>query len=143
MIFILKILKVSEYNLIYIYCTNKNNEKMNYIKCYSLNGIKFTELITDKKIVDYFIKENLLVVYENNLIESFNLYEIEENNFLNKLEPNKDKDKAKKNNSEDLDKNKNKKIVICLMNNIENKLIIIYEDNQVLIEDVSYLIFKE
>ena len=116
---------------------------MNYIKCYSLNGIKFTELITDKKIVDYFIKENLLVVYENNLIESFNLYEIEENNFLNKLEPNKDKDKAKKNNSEDLDKNKNKKIVICLMNNIENKLIIIYEDNQVLIEDVSYLILKE
>ena len=40
--------EISEYDLIYIYCVRNKNENDSYIKCYSLNGIKFTELITDK-----------------------------------------------------------------------------------------------
>ena len=66
-------LKICEYDLIYIFCTNKEDEKFNYIKCYSLNGIKYTELKTEKNIINYYIHETLLVIYENNLIESFNI----------------------------------------------------------------------
>ena len=118
---------------------------MSYIKCYSLNGIKFTELMTQKKIINYFTKETLLVVFENNSIETFNLYELE-GEPLNKLEPNKKKDidnKKEKKISDELEKNKNNKIILCALNNAENKLIIIYDDYQALIEDVSKLIIKE
>ena len=78
-------------------------------------------------------------MYENNLIESYNLYEIEEKNSLCQIEPNK----GKKNVGEELEKNKGKEIVICIMNNMENKIIIIYADNQVLIEEISSMILKK
>jgi len=146
--FYIKDIKISEYNLIYIYCINKENNKFNYIKCYSLNGIKFTELITEKKIINFFVEEHLLVVYENNFFESFNLYEIDgnplyqheldrEKNITNKIE-----NKTEKKVGEELEKNENCKIILCAMNNLEKKLIIIYEDHHVLIEDLSLIFSK-
>ena len=140
--FYIKEIKISKYDLIYIYCTNKENEKFNYIKCYSLNGIKFTELITEKKIINFFIAENLLVAYENNLIETFNLYEMDgeplfrfnlnkRNDVINELE-----DKADNELNEELEKNENKKIINCLLNKLEKNLIIIYEDKSVFVEDL-------
>jgi len=140
--FYIKEIKISKYDLIYIYCTNKENEKFNYIKCYSLNGVKFTELITEKKIINFFIAENLLVAYENNLIETFNLYEIDgeplfqfnpnkRNDVINKLEG-----KADNELNEELEKNENKKIINCLLNKLEKNLIIIYEDKSVFVEDL-------
>ena len=138
-------IKVSEYDLIYIYCINKKDEKLNYIKCYSLNGIKFTEMIIEKNIVNFFVKDNLLVVYENNFIVAFNLYEIE-GNPIHQFEPKENKNKININEneiSEDSVIHKNKKIIFCTMNNIENKLYIIYDDHQVLIDDVSSMMLKE
>ena len=137
----IKNIKISEYDLIYIYCSNK---ELSYIKCYSLNGIKFTELIAKNKIINYFLKETIIVVYENNLIESFNLYELE--GFpLKKLRPKNREDitnQKEKKVIEKSEKNKNYKIVFCILNNEENKLIIYYDDNEVGIEDVSNLILK-
>ena len=137
----IKDVKISEYDLIYIYCSNK---ELSYIKCYSLNGIKFTELIAKNKIINYFLKETIIIVYENNLIESFNLYELE--GFpLKKLKPKNREDvtnQKEKKIIEKSEKNKNYKIVFCILNNEENKLIIYYDDNEVGIEDVSNLILK-
>ena len=113
-----------------------------------MNGIKFTELITEKKIINFFVEEHLLVVYENNFFESFNLYEIDgnplyqheldrEKNITNKIE-----NKTEKKVGEELEKNENCKIILCAMNNLEKKLIIIYEDHHVLIEDLSLIFSK-
>ena len=147
--FYIKDIKNSPYDLIYIHCINKENGKINHIKCYSLNGIKFTELITEKNIINFFVEENLLVVYENNFFESFNLYEID-GNPLYQLEFNREKitinkleDNAENKVSEEFEENKNCKIILCAMNNLEEKLIIIYEDLHVLIEDISYIHHKE
>ena len=133
--FYIRDIKISEYDLIYIYCTNKEEEKFNYIKCYSLNGIKYTELKTEKKIINYFVCETLLVVYENNLIESFNLYDLE-GNPSNKLEP-------KSVLQDSLENNVSKKIVMCALNNLDKKLVIIYEDLHFSIEDVINILSKE
>ena len=142
--FYIKDVKISVYDLIYILCTNKNNDKNYYIKCFSLNGIKFTELIIDKKIVNFFIEETLLVVYENNFIEIFNLYEIGGKPIylldLNKRKNTIDKNENKTN--EESEKNKNRKIIFCVLNNLEKKLVIIYEDHNILIEDVSDMLLK-
>ena len=127
----IKDIKISKYDLIYIYYTDKENEKYYYIKCYSLNGIKFTELKTDKKIIDFFIDETLLVVYENNVIEVFNLYDID-GQPLHQLIPDKTKDRINIR-----DNNKGNKIIFCSLKNIDNKLVIIYDDLQVVAEDVS------
>ena len=122
--------------MIYIYCVNKKNEKYSYIKFYSLNGINFSELITKKKIINFFAKEALVIIYEKNFIEAFNLYEID-GMPLYKFEP---LQKFDKNN---IKQNKNIKIRFCILNEEENKLVIIYEDNQVAIEDISHLLKKD
>ena len=141
----IKDIKISEYDLIYIYCTDKVNEKISFIKCYSLNGIKFTELSTEKKIINYFLKETIIIVYENDLIESFNLYELEGFPLYNLDLKNKEDiiNKKEKKNIDESETNKNRKIIFCILGNSDNKLIIIYDDNQVKIEDVSSLILKK
>ena len=128
---------------------NKDNEKFNYIKCYSLNGLKFTELITEKKIINFFIEENLLVAYEDNLFEAFHLYEID-GDPIYQFEPNKRNDAIKisedredNKSNEELVKSKNKKLINCFLKNLEKKLILIYEDQSILIEDLSGIILKE
>jgi len=135
--FYIKNVKISKYDLIYIYCSNYQNENNTYIKCYSLNGIKFTELETEKKIINFFVDETLLVVYENNLIEIFNLYDLD-GNPLNKFEPYKSQDDIQiSNNNRSSEKLKtNNKIILCMYNNVNKSLIIIYDDFQVLVEDV-------
>ena len=119
--FYIKDIKISKYDLIYVYCTNYQNEKLNQIKCYSLNGIKFTELERDIKIINYFIDETLLVIYENNLIESFNLYDLEGNPiYKHKIIKRKDEINNKVNNkiNEKLKKNINNKIIFCTYNKV-------------------------
>ena len=136
-------LKICEYDLIYIFCTNKEDEKFNYIKCYSLNGIKYTELKTEKNIINYYIHETLLVIYENNLIESFNLYDLE-GKPLNQLEPKKISENSDKKHDKNKLKNiENIKIRICALNNIDKKLVIIYDDLFVKTEEVLFKLLKE
>jgi len=142
--FYIKDIKISKYDLIYIFCSNYQNENYSYIKCYSLNGIKFTELETEKKIINYFVDENLLVVYENNMIKAFNLYDIDGTQ-LNKFEPNKIQDEIKNKNNNKTSEilNKNNKIILCLYNNLNKSLIIIYDDFQVLEENNIQIMIKE
>ena len=143
--FYIKDIKMSKYDLIYIYCTDKENEKFNYIKCYSLNGIKYTELKTEKKIINYFVFETLLIIYEDNIIESFNLYNLEGNSlYKHELKRNKsDLDKKDDKNKIVLKNIENNKIIMCALNNIDKKLVIIYDDLCTKIEDVLYMLLKE
>ena len=145
--FCIKNIKISEYDLIYILCTDKENEKFNYIKCYSLNGIKFTELKTEDKIINFFTYETLLVVYENNFIESFNLYDLDGKS-INKIELNKTTRKDSKNKQKAVanDKTKEKqntKIIFCCLSEPDKKLIVIYDDLQYIIEDIAYILMKD
>ena len=145
--FCIKDIKISEYDLIYIFCTDKENEKFNYIKCYSLNGVKFTELKTENKIINFFIYETLLVVYKNNFIESFNLYDLDGISLFKidlnqRIRKDSTNNKKAKSNSEEKEK-QNKKILFCHLNEPEKKLIIIYDDLQIIIEDISYLLIKD
>ena len=98
-----------------------------------------------KKIINYFLKETIIIVYENDLIESFNLYELEGFPLYNLDLKNKEDiiNKKEKKNIDESETNKNRKIIFCILGNSDNKLIIIYDDNQVKIEDVSSLILKK
>ena len=143
--FYIKDIKISKYDLIYIYCTDKENETFNYIKCYSLNGIKYTEMKTEKKIINYFVFETLLIIYEDNIIESFNLYNLQGNS-LYKNEINKHKqdlDKKGDKNKNVLKNNESNKIIMCSLNNLDKKLVIIYDDFCTKIEEVLYMLLKE
>ena len=51
-------------------------------------------------------------------------------------------DKTENKANEELEKNKNQKIILCALNDLEKKLIIIYEDHHILIEDVLYILLK-
>ena len=99
-------------------------------------------------LAHFFVEEHLLVVYENNFFESFNLYEIDGNPLYQheldreKIITNKIENKTEKKVGEELEKNENCKIILCAMNNLEKKLIIIYEDHHVLIEDLSLIFSK-
>ena len=139
----IKDLKISEYDLIYIYCTSKEDEKYNYIKCYSLNGIKYTELKTEKKIINYFVLETILVVYENNLIESFNLYDLEGKPLMQLELKRISQYSDKKNDKNKLKNNENNKIKICALNDLDKKLVIIYDDLFIKIVNVLLMLLKE
>ena len=130
--YFIKNIKISDYDLMYIYCYNNNNKK-EYIKCYTLNGIKGRKLKTDRKIINYFVNEELIVVYENNLIELFNLYDLSskpiyeispDTNILDKHD--------KKGNQIEGENN----IVYCDLIVKDMKMIIIYEDHNIIIQDI-------
>ena len=94
--------------------------------------MKFTELKTEKKIINFFVYETLVVVYENNLIQIFNLYDID-GEPLNQIEPGI----CKKGQIDEIKKgNKNKKIIYSFVIDADKKLIIIYDNNHIEIEDI-------
>ena len=135
-------IKISKYDLIYVYCTDKENG-YDYIKCYSLNGLKFTELRTQKKIINFFVYESLIVVYENNLIDIFNLYDID-GEPIKVIEPGFNKgEEYKKSKIDDTKKtNKNKLIIFCSMNETDKKLFLFYDKEHFEVEDISIQLLK-
>ena len=121
----IKDIKISDYDLIYIYCFNNiNNEEL--INCYTLNGVKITSLKRDKKINNFFVSEELIVVYENNLIELLYLYDLSNKGFF--INPD-DKDDKK-------DNTKESNIVFCDFITKDMKMIIIYQNNNIIIQDI-------
>ena len=133
--YFIKDIKISNYDLIYIHCINNINEN-NYIKCYSLNGTKVTKLKSDKKINNFFITEEVIIVYENNIIEVFNLYNLRANPvyILSPELKQKEKDDKIKNNFE---KGKEKKIIVfCDFIIKDLKMVIIYQDHEIIIQDI-------
>ena len=125
----IKNIKISDYDLMYIYCFNNINKK-EYIKCYTLNGMKVTKLKTEKKINNYFFaNEELIVIYENNLIEIFYLYDLS-NTPVCHYNPDLN---SKENNQNE---NENNIIVFCDLIIKDLKLIIIYKDNNIIVQDI-------
>ena len=114
----------------YIYCLNYKNNK-EYIKCYTLNGIKATKLKTEGKINNYFVNEELMVVYENNLIELFNLYEL---NTQAIYSINPDIKIFDKENKKEIESPNN--IVFCDFLAKDMKMLIIYQDHNIIIQDI-------
>jgi hypothetical protein len=125
----IKNVKISEYDLLYIHCLNNIN-KSEYIKCYSLNGLKATKLQTMNKIIDFYIDEEIIVVYENNLIEFYKLYDLSE--CAGKIIP---EIKGKKSSKSEDDQ----KIAFCDFLNKEMKMIAIYKNKQTIIHDLIIL----
>jgi hypothetical protein len=123
----IKDIKLSDYDLMYIYCYNNEN-KRDYIKCYTLNGVKVNQLKTNKKIKNYFVNEKLIIVYENNLIELFYLYDLKKNNI--EIHPHS--------KGNDIKKNKEKKIVFSDYYKKDSSIIIIYQDHDAIAQDISY-----
>ena len=76
--------KLSEYNLLYIY-TNKYtaNESKYNLYCYTLNGIKISELSSKIEYVDFYTDNNgIITINKNGIINEYNcanLKEIENN----------------------------------------------------------------
>ena len=126
----IKDIKISDYDLIYIYCFNNIN-KEEYIKCYTLNGIKQTKLRTNKKINNFFVNEELMVVYENNLIELFNLYNLS-GKAIYTINPDPDIKIINKFDKNEIENN----IVFCDYIAKDMKLIIIYQDHNIIIQDL-------
>ena len=125
----IKNIKISDYDLMYIYCFNNINKK-EYIKCYTLNGMKATKLKTEKKINNYFFaNEELIVIYENNLIETFNLYDLSTPPIFYFNPDSNIKDSQNENENEN-------NIVFCDLILKDMKLIIIYKDNNIIIQDI-------
>ena len=121
----IKDVKISEYDLMYIYCYNNINNK-ELIKCYSLNGVKISTLKQEKKINNYFVNEELIVVYENNLIELFKLYDLNRAFFsINPDDKEDKKDSIVENN-----------IVFCDFIAKDMKMIIIYQYHNIIIQDI-------
>ena len=128
--YFIKDIKISDYDLMYIYCLNYKNNK-EYIKCYTLNGIKATKLKTEGKINNFFVNEELMVVYENNLIELFNLYEL---NTQAIYSINPDIKIFDKENKKEIESPNN--IVFCDFLAKDMKMLIIYQDHNIIIQDI-------
>ena len=122
----IKDIKISDYDLMYIYCYNHLSNK-EQIKCYSLNGIKIATLKQDKKINNYFVNDELIVVYENNLIELFKLYDLKSKAIFT-INPDDKEDKK--------DKNIENNIVFCDFLAKDMKMIIIYQYHNIIIQDI-------
>jgi len=111
---------------IYIAICYNNIDKKYYIKCYTLNGIKVTKLVTDKKINNFFITEELIAVYENNVIEAYKLHDLNDHPVYI-ITPEEKDDKTN---------NKEKIIVFCDLIIKDMKMIIIYQDQDIIIQDI-------
>ena len=87
--------KLSEYNLLYIYTSKYLNNKSKFnLYCYTLNGIKISELNSEKEYIDFYTNKNgIIAINKNGIINEYNcatLKEIESN--LNKEDINNIKD---------------------------------------------------
>ena len=76
--------KLSEYNLLYIYTRKYTENELKYnLYCYTLNGIKISELSSKTEYIDYFIDSNgIIAINKNGIINEYNcanLKEIESN----------------------------------------------------------------
>ena len=147
-------LKISFYDLLYLNCYNYNNNNY-YIKCFTLNGIKVTKIKSEKKIINYFINDNVNIFYEDKTMDKCSLYDFKEkksfdnNNNKNNITPNNNNkninhweneipinedlyDEEEDENKED--NNISTKLVHCNYCNKIKKLINIYDNNEMSLE---------
>ena len=125
-------IKITSYDLLYVGCYNNENKNY-YIKCYTLNGIKVTQMKSQYKIVNFFINESIFVHYENKSIDIFSLYDLKKNE---KNEDGEELDKGKSDDS-NLDDFKiiSNKLVHCLYGRRIKKFIKINSNNILTLDD--------
>ena len=145
-------IKISFYDLLYVNYYNYNNNKY-YIKCFTLNGIKVTKIKSEKKIINFFINDNVNIFYEDKTIDKCSLYDFKEkkllennkqiNNKSNNLLENEipikedyysdeENENSKDNDSDDL----STKLIHCNYCNKIKKLINIYDNNEMSLENL-------
>ena len=135
-------------------CYNYNNNNY-YIKCFTLNGLKVTKLKSEKKIINFFINDNVNIFYEDKTMDKCSLYDFKEkksfdnNNNKNNITPNNNNkninhweneipinedlyDEEEDENKED--NNISTKLVHCNYCNKIKKLINIYDNNEMSLE---------
>ena len=107
--------KLSEYDLLYLYTKTNFNEKCSYqLLCYTLNGLKISELKNEKEFINYFINNNEI----NAISKGGNIYEYNIAN-LKEIESKLDK--------EDIDDIKDKgDVLYCLYISKLQKIFIIF-----------------
>ena len=151
-------IKITFYDLLYVNCYNNSNNNY-YIKCYTLNGLKVTKMKTEKKIINFFINDNVNVFYDDKTYEKFSPYDFKEKSSFNNEKKNSiksnnvfdneipmkeeayydddDDDEEDSENSENIDNSQNNtttNLVHCNYCNKIKKLINIYDNNQMSLE---------
>jgi hypothetical protein len=118
-------IKISLYDLIYVGCYNYKN-KNNYIKCYTLNGIKVTKMKTEKKIINFFINNSINIFYEDKTIDKFYLYDLKKNIKKRDFEDTSNIEKLEIDDELDITTDK---IIHCSYCKKLKKILIIYDNN--------------
>ena len=117
-------IKLSKYNLLYIYTkiTNKININNYRLYCYTLNGIKVSQLSEKEEYINYFVNDyGVNIFYKNGNLNQYNYAT------LKQIESNYDK--------EDLDLiKKNKEIFFCIDNSKMQNVFIIYDKDSKIIK---------
>ena len=144
-------IKISFYDLLYVNCYNCSNKNY-YLKCFTLNGIKVTKLKTEKKIINFFISDNIHIYYEDKTYDKCTIYDFKEKKTFDSYKNNKEKinlweneitikedyyidEKNEKNENNEIDK-KNTKLIHCYYCNKIKKLINIYDNNEMSLENL-------
>ena len=147
-------IKISFYDLLYVNCYNYNNKNY-YLKCFTLNGIKVSKIKTEKKIINFFISDYVNIYYEDRIYDKCCLYDFKEKKSFNSHKKNKDNiksiniceneipikedyysDEENEKNKENLIDNRNNKLVHCYYCNKIKKLINIYDNNEMSLENL-------
>ena len=129
--YIINNIRINTYDLIYFGCYNKINKK-SYIKCYTLNGLKVTQLKSKIKIINFFINDSLLVQYENDKINIFPLYDFKSQN-----NDEEQTDDDLKDNIWDDSTDEENKIVHCIYSKKLKKIIKIHSNNVLSFENFN------
>ena len=92
-------IKISFYDLLYLSCYNSNNCNY-YIKCFTLNGIKVTKMKTEKKIINFFINDNVNVFFEDKSCEKYSLYDFKDKKTFDNIKRNDESYNLQENDNE-------------------------------------------
>jgi hypothetical protein len=137
-------IKISFYDLLYISCYNSNNCNY-YIKCFTLNGLKVTKMKTEKKIINFFINDNVNVIFEDKSCDKYSLYDFKDKKTCENIRRNDESNNNIPENEipinedyysdDDIESNEEKgdtsnKLIHCNYCNKIKKLINIYDNNE-------------
>lgn len=123
-------IQISIYDLLYFVCYNNQNQKY-YLKCYTLNGIKVTKFKTKKRIINFYINENINVVLED-YFEKLFLYDFNDYSIYDEF--NEEIDCNKSYDEDNLIGDKN---IHCIFCNTINKLISISDSNKLTLDEMA------
>jgi len=136
-------IKISFYDLLYLSCYNRNNYNY-YIKCFTLNGLKVAKMKTEKKIINFFINDNLNVIFEDKSCDKYNLYDFKDKKTFENIRRNDEPPNISDNeipinedyySDDDIESSEEKgdtsnKLIHCIYCNKIKKLINIYDNNE-------------